>query len=117
MVPANSYTQTMKKQWKEFGFADISDRPGVDLRTGSSLRAGDVVIAPGKHTAMVVFVKGMRKLAEACGNPRGGAQNGAPGDQTGREIRIRSWYDDGWTQCLRYQSSNRNTLLPSKLNI
>ena len=34
-VPANSYTQTMKKTWKPFGFRDVSDQ--VNLRTGDGL--------------------------------------------------------------------------------
>lgn len=101
-VPADSYTQTMKIKWKPYGFKDIAGRPGIDMRTGKGLKPGDVLVAPGKHTAMLVTVKGKKKLAEACGNPRGGTANDKPGDQTGREIRIRSYYDDGWGQCLRY---------------
>jgi cell wall-associated NlpC family hydrolase len=104
-VPADSYTQTMKKTWAPYGFKDIAGRPGIDLHTGKGLKPGDVVVAPGKHTAMLVTVKGNKKLAEAAGNPRGGAANGKPGDQTGSEIRIRGWYDDGWTQCLRYSGA------------
>ncbi len=101
-VPINSYTQCMKKVWKEYGFKDVSRNGKVNLRTGEGLHIGDVVVAPGKHTAIVVPSKEGKKLAEAVGNPRGGPANGAPGDQTGREIRVRSWYDDGWSQCLRY---------------
>ncbi len=96
-VPLNSYTATMKKQWKEFGFKDVADK--VNLRTGAGLKRGDIVIAPSKHTAMVINTAS-HKLAEAVGNPRGGASHGAQGDQGG-EIRIHKWYDDGWTQCLR----------------
>ena len=99
-VPANSYTQTMKNQWKPYGFKDVADK--VDLHTGRGLRVGDVVIAPGKHTEIVVNRE--HRLAGARGNPRSGKpENGLPGDQTGREISIRRYYDDGWTQCLRYK--------------
>ena len=98
-VPANSYTQTMKKNWKPYGFRDVSDQ--VNLRTGDGLQIGDVVVAPGKHTEIVVTEK-RHRLAGARGCPNSGhAQNGKAGDQTGREISVRSWYDDGWTQCLR----------------
>jgi len=97
-VPANSYTQTMKKQWKPFGFRDVADQ--VNLRTGAGLQIGDVLVAPGKHTEIVVTEK-RHRLAGARGNPRTGPTNGRPGDQTGREISVRNYYDDGWTQCLR----------------
>lgn len=100
-VPANSYTQTMRKQWREYGFRDVASK--VNLRTGANVKKGDVLIAPGKHTAICIN-SFTHRLAEACGNPRGGAANGEPGDQTGREIKLRPWYDDGWTQCLRYKS-------------
>lgn len=97
-VPFNSYTQTMKKQWAPAGFVDVAKK--VNLKTGRGVRKGDVLVAPGKHTAICIGTAS-KKLAEACGNPRGGAANGKSGDQTGREIRIRGYYDDGWTQCLR----------------
>lgn len=102
-VPANSYTQTMKKQWKPYGFKDVADK--VDLRTGRGLRVGDVVIAPGKHTEIVI--NKYHRLAGARGNPRSGKpENGREGDQTGREISVRNYYDDGWTQCLRYKGGD-----------
>ncbi len=98
-VPANSYTASMKRFWVPCGFKDVSKK--INFKTGKGLKTGDVLIAPGKHTAICVSTAS-HKLAEAAGNPRGGAQNGAPGDQTGHEIRIRGYYDDGWSQCLRY---------------
>ena len=99
-VPANSYTQTMKKQWEPYGFKDVADK--VDLHMGRGLRVGDVVIAPGKHTEIVI--NRYHRLAGARGNPRSGKpENGKEGDQTGREISVRNYYDDGWTQCLRYK--------------
>ena len=97
-VPANSYTAMMLRTWKPYGFKNVSGK--VDLRNGKGIKAGDVVIAPGKHTAICVN-SFTHRLAEAVGNPRGSAANDKQGDQ-GREIRIRSWYDDGWSICLRY---------------
>ena len=97
-VPEDSYTATMLKTWKPHGFKNVAGK--VDLRTGMGIRAGDVVIAPGKHTAICINSI-THRLAEAAGNPRGGPENGRTGDQ-GREIRLRSWYDDGWSVCLRY---------------
>ncbi len=98
-VPANSYTASMKRFWKPYGFKDVAD--SVDFKTGEGLKVGDVLVAPSKHTEIVV--KKNHRLAGARGNPRGGATNGKPGDQTGREISVRAYYDDGWTQCLRYK--------------
>lgn len=98
-VPADSYTATMRKQWKSFGFRDVADQ--VDLHTGEGLQIGDVLVAPGKHTEIVVTGK-QHRLAGARGNPRSGRpENGRIGDQTGREISVRAYYDDGWKQCLR----------------
>ncbi len=98
-VPANSYTQTMKKQWREFGFKDVAD--SVDFKTGAGMKVGDILIAPCKHTEIVVTTT--HKLAGARGNPRGAAQNGRAGDQTGTEISVKKYYNDGWSQCLRYK--------------
>ena len=100
-VPANAYTATMKRDFKALGFVDVAAK--VNLHTGAGLKVGDVLIAPGKHTEIVV--DSSHRLAGARGNPRTGAANGKPGDQTGREISIRNYYDDGWTQCLRLTST------------
>ena len=99
-VPANSYTQSMKQQWKPHGFRNVADQ--VNLRTGEGLRVGDIVLAPGRHVEIVVTEK-THRLAGARGNPRSTRpENGHPGDQTGREISVRKYYDDGWSICLRY---------------
>jgi cell wall-associated NlpC family hydrolase len=70
-VPINSYTQCMKKVWKEYGFKDVAKNGKVNLRTGEGLHIGDVVVAPGKHTAIVVPSKDGRKLANARHGQRG----------------------------------------------
>lgn len=101
MIPANVYTAQMRKIFLKYGFKDITDR--VNLRTGEGLKVGDIVLAPGKHTEIVCRRIPKLKLAGARGNPRSGhAENWKSGDQTGREISIRKYYDDGWTICLRY---------------
>ncbi len=98
-IPANVYTAQMKRIFKAVGFKDVTEQ--VDLRTGEGLKIGDVVLAPGKHTEIVV--RRDHRLAGARGCPNSGKpQNGRPGDQTGREISVRKYYDDGWSICLRY---------------
>ncbi len=99
-VPLNSYSGSVKEKWKPYGFKDVADK--VDLRTGEGVQAGDVVVRKGVHSAICINSK-THRLAEAVGNPYSGKpQNGLPGDQTGKEIKTRSWYDDKWNICLRY---------------
>lgn len=41
------------------------------------------------------------KIGHASGNENGGITGGQAGDQTKKEVCIRSWYDRGWTLVLR----------------
>ena len=45
------------------------------------------------------------KIGHASIDENGCAQGGAAGDQTGREICIRDWYDKGWNVLLRAKDS------------
>jgi hypothetical protein len=101
MIPANVYTAKMRVTFMRYGFRDVTSK--VNLRTGEGLKVCDIVLAPGKHTEIVVRQFPKLKLAGARGNPRSGhAENGKAGDQTGREISVKKYYDDGWSVCLRY---------------
>lgn len=53
-------------------------------------REGDIVLAPGHH---VVYALSASEWWSAEGNELGRASGGKPGDQTGRETRIRTPYD------------------------
>ena len=98
-VTADAYTAKMRTDFLAAGFEDISSK--VNLRTGAGMKCGDVVLRPGVHVEMVTGAK--HKLVGARGNATGGPMNGKSGDQTGGEIAVIPWWDDGWTICLRYK--------------
>ena len=108
-VAADAYTAKMKTDFTKHGFKDISDQ--VNLRTGAGMKCGDVVLRPGVHVEMITGAK--HKLVGARGNATGGAENGAAGDQTGGEIAVIPWWDDGWTICLRYVEPKKAAAAPA----
>jgi hypothetical protein len=65
----------------------------------SQLKAGDVLLNDGDHTAMYV---GNGQLAQASIDEHGNAAGGASGDQTGRETFVRSYYNFPWSCVLRF---------------
>lgn len=109
-VAADAYTAKMRADFLAAGFEDISSK--VDLRTGAGMKCGDVVLRPGVHVEMVTGAK--HKLVGARGNATGGAENGKAGDQTGGEIAVIPWWDDGWTICLRYVEPAKKTTAAAK---
>lgn len=89
-----TYTGNMRKvfvgsglfEWKPMSF---------------TAQPGDVYLAEGAHTAMcITAVPDM--LAEFSLNEFGGAYGGKVGDQTGRESRVRPYYDYPWDGILHY---------------
>ena len=86
-----SYTGNMCDELTAHGFRWITDF--------SDLRRGDILLNEVHHTA--VFL-GEGQLVHASGNENGGAIGGQPGDQTGREICVRSYYWRPWDGFLRY---------------
>lgn len=92
-----TYTGNMYSAFKKAGFKDVTK--SVDLKTGNGLKRGDVLLRPGKHTAMYC---GNGKEVEASINEKGKATGGKPGDQTGKEILIRSYRNYPWSYVLRY---------------
>ena len=72
----------------------------------NNLKRGDILLthrADGpKHTAIYC---GENKLVHASLNEKGGIYGGKTGDQTGREICIRDYYDKPWDFVLRYPDS------------
>lgn len=99
---ATVYTSKMKSIYTEAGFEVITDE--VNLKTGSGLKTGDIVLTPGKHVEIYV---GDGKLAGARGSANSGkAENGKAGDQTGSEIAVSAYYNFPWTVVLRYSGVN-----------
>lgn len=99
-IPAKSsgatYTGNMPEVLPKIGFKDVAK--SVDLATGSGMIRGDVLLGNG-HTA---FYCGNGKLVHASINEKGTVTGGKSGDQTGREICIRSYYNKPWIHVYRY---------------
>lgn len=92
-----SYTGNILSVFKKCGFKDVTK--DVNLSTGAGMRRGDVLLRSGSHVAMYC---GNRKLVHASINENGTVRGGRAGDQTGKEICIRSYYNKPWTNVLRY---------------
>lgn len=91
-----SYTGNMYSVFMSCGFKDVTNQ--VDIRSGSGMMRGDVLLNIANHTAMFV---GNGKLVHA----RSSEGNTMPGDQSGNEIRIQpyfNWTSGGWDKVLRY---------------
>ena len=100
-VPVKSagatYTGNMYSVFKKCGFVDVTH--SVNFKTGSGLLRGDVLLKRGSHTAMYI---GDGQIVQASINERGTATGGSPGDQTGKEFLVRSYYNYPWDYVLRY---------------
>lgn len=92
-----SYTGNMKSAALRCGFRDVTAQ--VNRQTGAGLQLGDILLNEASHVAMFV---GNGNLVHASINERGGITGGQPGDQTGREICVRSYYNSPWDCVLRY---------------
>ena len=95
-----SYTGNMLNAFKKTGFTDITSQ--VNLQTGDGLVRGDVLLNPGRHTAMYI---GNGQEAEASINEHGTTTGGQPGDQTEKEFLVRSYRNYPWNNVLRYSGS------------
>lgn len=96
-----TYTGNMKSDMLANGFHLVTDR---------NFKAGDVLLNERSHTAMYI---GNGMIAQASSNENGGIIGGKTGDQTGKEIGIRTYYDFPWDCVLRYEendSEHENTV-------
>jgi len=78
------------------GFKEVA----TSATTSQGLQPGDVLLA-GDHTALYI---GNNQVVEASQNEKGGTTGGQVGDQTGQEVRIRSFYDWNWIGVFRAQN-------------
>lgn len=106
-IPAKSsgatYTGNMPEVLPKIGFKDVAK--SVNLATGSGMIRGDILLGNG-HTA---FYCGNGKLVHASINEKGTVTGGKSGDQTGREICIRSYYNKPWIHVYRYTGVTAST--------
>lgn len=92
-----TYTGDMRGDMLRNGFVDVT--ASVNLSTGARLQAGDVLLNHKRHAALYI---GNGQLVQASINEKGTTTGGAQGDQTGREIYERSYYNYPWDCVLRY---------------
>ena len=97
-----TYTGNMLPAFLKCGFKDVTAE--INLTTGAGLQRGDVLLNARHHTAMCI---GSGQIVHASINEAGKAIGGKSGDQTGREICVRSYYrySGGWDRVLRYVRS------------
>ena len=103
-----TYTGNMYHTFIACGFKDVTSQ--VNLATGAGLKRGDVLLNHIHHVAMYC---GNGMEVEASINERGGATGGTPGDQTGREILIRSYRNYPWNAILRWGNGGKKTATTS----
>lgn len=96
-----TYTGDMRGDMLRRGFADVT--ASVNLSTGAGVQEGDVLLNYARHTALAL---GGGRIVQASINERGTVTNGMPGDQTGREIDERDYYNYPWDCVLRYAGSD-----------
>lgn len=86
-----TYTGNMKAGMLAKGFTDVTGQ--VNLVTGAGMKRGDVLLNEASHAALYV---GGGKLVQARSD-----FDGVPGDSSGREISVQSYYNYPWDCVLR----------------
>lgn len=99
-----TYTGNMRSDMMRCGFEDVTG--SVDLATGAGLERGDVLLNYVHHTALYI---GNGQIVQASINEYGTTTGGQTGDQTGREIYTRGYYNYPWDCVLRYQDTDTST--------
>lgn len=99
-----TYTGNMKKVFLANGFKDVISK--VNVSNGTGLQRGDVLLKEGSHTAIYI---GNGQLVHASINEKGTVTGGKVGDQTGKEICTRGYYNKPWNSVLRYGEAEAPT--------
>lgn len=99
-----SFTGNMREAFKKCGFIEVPI---------SSRKKGDILLNEKHHTAMMI---NDYDIVHASINEKGTTTGGQVGDQTGKEICIRPYYNHkyGWDCCLRYNGTETPTIAPVK---
>lgn len=96
-----TYTGNMYSVFKKCGFIDVTR--SIDRATGRGIQRGDVLLNRMNHTAMSI---GNNQIVQASINEKGTVTGGKPGDQTGKEFYIRSYYNYPWDHVLRFNEQD-----------
>lgn len=99
-----TYTGNMRGDMLRNGFTDVTAT--INLSTGAGVLEGDVLLNHARHTALAL---GNGQIVQASINERGTVTGGQTGDQTGREIYERSYYNYPWDCVLRYTGDGSGT--------
>lgn len=99
-----TYTGNMVNVFLSTGFTDVTS--SITLSSGAGLKYGDVLWKSG-HTELVC---GELEIVGASANENGEATGGQTGDQTGKEIRVRGYYNGPWEKVLRWPESSVESL-------
>ena len=104
-VSPYSWTGNLEAQLRAAGFVDCK----------APWLPGDVHLNTRHHVAMSISSS---KIAHASINEKGTATGGKTGDQTGKEICVRNYYEysGGWDLHLRYAGKNTDVLPGVSLN-
>lgn len=97
-----TYTGNMKAAFLKAGFTDVTHL--INLATGAGLEPADVLLRTTGHTALFIgnYAGRANQIVQSLSNEKGGKTGGQPGDQTGKEIYIRGYYNSPWNVVLRY---------------
>ncbi|UWG06247.1 MAG: tail lysozyme [Bacteriophage sp.] len=97
-----TYTGDMKSVALSIGFNEISMSDWNDY---SQLKRGDIILNEHYHVACYI---GNGQIVHASINELGTTTGGQAGDQTGKEICVRSYYvySRGWDCVLRYKNGS-----------
>lgn len=101
-----TYTGNMKSVCLKCGFKDVIK--SVNIKTGTGLESGDILLGNG-HVVMYI---GNGRIVHASINEFGKITGGKPGDQTGKEICVRSYYNKPWISVLRYAGNYESYMEP-----
>lgn len=97
-----TYTGNMKPAFLGAGFVDVTKQ--VDLASGKGLEPADTLLkikTAGRNGHTAIYV-GNGQIVQAQGNEKGRTTGGQPGDQTGKELYVRNYYNSPWDIVLRY---------------
>ena len=96
-----TYTGNMLSALKKSGFTVVT---GINLSSSADLKTGDVLLKKGKHTEMYV---GNNIIVGAHSDENGGIRGNKKGDQTGKEISLRNYYNYPWDCVLRFSADDK----------
>lgn len=97
-VNKGSTTRNLEKQLLNCGFEKIS--------VGAARQRGDIFLKVGSH---VVMCTDRSNIVHASINEKGTVTGGKVGDQTGKEICIRTYYNGNWDYHFRLKGFNVST--------